>query len=89
VTDRLFKGLSDEELVERYRNGSPPGEGVTKPEDTALGAEMRRRGLMPDREEMIPEEPPTNLDGTEGPVGQVAPGESADAKNGDEEIPGR
>ena len=87
MTDRLFADLSDEELIERYRRGAPPGEGVTKPEDTALEAEMRRRGLMPDREETIPEEPPTDLEGTEGPVDQVAPGESVDAENGDEEVP--
>jgi hypothetical protein len=87
VTDRLFQDLSDEELVERYRRAGPPGEGVTRPEDTALEAEMRRRGLMPDREDTIPEDPATDLDDTEGPVDQIAPGESADADTTDEELP--
>lgn len=84
MTSNLFEDLSDEELVDRYRSAGPPGEGVTRPEDTALEAEMRRRGLMPDREDTIPEDPPTDLDDTEGPVDQVAPDESADAENGDE-----
>jgi hypothetical protein len=52
--------LSDEELVEEYRsikdpsNGPPPQPGSGR--GGAIEAEMIRRGLMPDREDIIPDE---------------------------------
>lgn len=81
----LFGDLSDEELVERYRRSKGPNR-LTKDEDTALEAEMRRRGIMPDREDTIPEEPPADIGGPTGPLEAIPPGPSSDADDGDQQV---
>lgn len=65
--------LTDEELVDRFRR-SKAVDGVTQPHDAALEAEIRRRGLAPDRENTIPDEPPGEMGGPNGPVDVIRPG---------------
>ena len=73
--------LSDEELVDRFRR-SKAVDGVPQPHDAALEAELRRRGLVPDRENTIPDEPPGDFGGPNGPVDVLRPGPgSAEAEN--------
>jgi hypothetical protein len=55
--------VADEELVRRYQylkseaaRGEPDEEGLM----TAVESEMRRRGLQPDREDVIPDRPLSN-----------------------------
>ncbi|HEX6946913.1 MAG TPA: hypothetical protein VF246_06150 [Acidimicrobiia bacterium] len=79
-----FAHLEDDELVERYRKAKGPNR-LTKDEDTALEAELRRRGLMPDREDTIPAEPPQEMPGATGPTEDIEPGPVSDA---DDDRPG-
>ncbi len=65
--------LSDEELVDRFRR-SKAVEKSPQPHDAALEAELRRRGLAPDRENTIPDEPPGEMGGPNGPVDVIRPG---------------
>lgn len=64
--------LSDEELVDRFRRSKAVDK--PKPHDAALEAELRRRGLAPDRENTIPDEPPGELGAPNGPVDVIRPG---------------
>ena len=71
-----FGELSDDELIERYRKAKGPNR---LQEDEA---EMRRRGLMPDREDTIPEEPPGDIPAAAGPVEAIEPGPVSETDNG-------
>lgn len=57
-----IQALSDDELVARYRRLKAEGSGedprLTPPDrgwDNAVSEEMERRGLTPDREDIIPD----------------------------------
>ncbi|HLV90900.1 MAG: hypothetical protein J5I28_05815 [Acidimicrobiales bacterium] len=76
-----FAHLDDDELMDRYRKSKGPNR-LMRDEDTALEAEMRRRGLMPDREDTIPEEPPQELPGATGPIETIEPGPVSETDNG-------
>ena len=76
-----FGDLDDDELMERYRRAKGPNR-LQRDEDTALEAEVRRRGLMPDREDTIPEEPPGDLPGSTGPVEAIEPGPVSENDDG-------
>ncbi len=59
---RPFDQLSDEELVQEFQHlKSETAQGETADRSTvAIDGEMRRRGLQPDREDVIPDDPPSN-----------------------------
>ena len=76
-----FGELSDDELIERYRRSKGPNR-LQEDEDTAIEAEMRRRGLMPDREDTIPEKPPSDMPGAAGPVDNIEPGPVSETDDG-------
>jgi hypothetical protein len=57
-----FRDVSDDELVERFRElksaGSGSDPGLTPPDrekESSIREEMERRGLAPDREDLIPD----------------------------------
>jgi hypothetical protein len=55
-----LNALSDEELVARFQetksDGSGSDPGLTPPDtDNAVREEMERRGLAPDREDVVPD----------------------------------
>jgi hypothetical protein len=63
-----LSALSDEELVARFREtkseGSGSDPGLTPPDtQDAIREEMERRGLAPDREDIVPD-----IDSGNGPV---------------------
>lgn len=62
---------------------------MTSGADTALEAEMRQRGILPDREKAIPEQPPHEIGRPNGPVEAIPPGDdAADTDNGPGASPG-
>lgn len=73
--------LSDEQLIDRYRRSKGPNGGA-EDAGAALEAELRRRRLLPDREDTIPEDPPGEVPGASGPIGTIEPGPVSDADNG-------
>jgi hypothetical protein len=69
----IFAHLSDDELMDRYRRSKGPNLLTTEGE-TGLGAELRRRGLMPDGEDTIPGASQPALPEDSGPGATIEPG---------------
>ena len=63
MSSQDFREMSDDELIERFRELKAEGPGsdpeLTPPDrsdGTAIREEMERRGLAPDREDVIPDD---------------------------------
>ncbi len=76
--------LSDEDLVDRFRsikdvNNGQRASTVEPALARAVEREMERRGLMPDREDLIPDEsaPAPHLDHAFGETEDIPPGPEA------------
>lgn len=87
--------LSDEALVEMFRSVKAPNNGnskgrLTTTQGKAIESEMLRRGLMPDREDVIPDEsaPDPDPEPLAGDVEDLPPGPgSPTGDNPEDDLP--